>query len=467
MSDSFPLTEAGDAEFFADAFGDQVRFDHRQRRWLIFGDHRWVPDQDGQRFRLGLQSMRARHSDTMMIVDPEQRKKHFYWTLGGESRRRLTNMLALAENISPISDSGDGWDANPWLLGVENGVLDLQTGDLSKGRPEDRITMSVRAAYEPSADCPLWTQTVNDVFEGNADVIAFVRRALGYSLTGDTREQCLFMNWGDGANGKSTLINTISYLLGDYAEDLPFNTLELELQRGGASNDLAKLVQKRFVTSSETNDGMRLNEARVKALTGGDQMTARFMYAEFFTFQPIAKFWLATNHLPIVADDSHGFWRRMKLIPFKARFSGTRDKRTLREDLKAEAPGILRWLVQGCIEWQVYGLHAPKTVTQATADYQAESNPVSAFIEEACSIDAKCRVGAQPLYDAYRAWAADNGVAPMNQKRFGQQIGKQFHRDKRPGSGKTTYVGIGLLNRESTSVDPLDPSTLVLAETSL
>ena len=317
-SPALPLTEAGDAEFFASAFGHRVRFDHRRRRWLIFKEHRWVTDADGELYRRGLQAMRLRQRDSLAIKDEEKRKKHFGWTLNGESRKRIENMLALARALKPIADARQDWDPDPWLLGVHNGVLDLRTGKLRDGRPEDRITMSVRATYDPAATCPRWCRTVRRIFGGDRDLIDYLQRALGYSLTGITHEQCLFLNWGDGANGKGTLMNTVAWVLGDYADDLPFSALELH-RRASIPNDVAKLVGKRFVTSSETSDNIRLNEARIKALTGCDPITARFMHAEFFTFQPDAKFWLATNHKPLVHDDSYGFWRRMRVIPYKQR----------------------------------------------------------------------------------------------------------------------------------------------------
>jgi putative DNA primase/helicase len=448
----FPLTEAGDAEHFASAFGDRVRFDHRRGRWLVFMMHRWVPDADGELHRLGLMAMRLRQKQSLAIKGQEERKKHFGWAIGGESRKRMENMLEIAKSIKPISDRGDNWDSDPWLLGVENGVLHLRTAKLRPGRPEDRITMSARAPYDPTATCPLWEQTVTEIFDNDHELFDYVQRALGYSLTGITKEQYLFMNWGEGANGKGTLINTVAWVLGDYADDLPFSALELQ-QRANIPNDVAKLVGKRFVTSSETSDDIRLNEARIKALTGCDPITARFLHREFFTFQPAAKFWLATNHKPVVHDDSHGFWRRMRLIPFRQQFKKETDDKDLKQKLKAEAPGILRWLVEGCLAWQARGLEPPQVVQQATREYEAESDPLTEFFDDCCAIGQQYKIGAQQLYQGYRAWYEKRSAEAMNQKRFGQSIRQKFRFKER--SHCVTYFGIALNeSRRRGNADP-------------
>lgn len=446
LPDTFPLTESGDAEYFAASFGDQIRFDWRRHRWLIFIGHRWVPDADGELHRLAKQAIRDRQAAALSFTKDDERKARLRWATAGESRKRIENMIALARSVKPISDTGDSWDTDPWLLGVLNGVLDLRDGTVRPGRPDDRITMCIQAPFDPQASCDLWITKVQEIFDNRADLIDYVHRALGYSLTGITTEQCLFLNWGSGANGKGTLINTFGWLLGDYADDLPFSALELH-QRASIPNDVAKLVGRRFVTSSESNDGVQLNEARIKALTGCDPITARFMRAEFFTFQPVAKFWLATNHKPAVRDDSYGFWRRMRLIPFTQQFEGVKDDKDLKEKLKAEAAGILRWAVDGCLKWQQHGLQAPATVVLATREYEQECDPLAAFFESRCLLDAKCEVRASTLYKAYERWCFGRVKERdrMSMKRFGQQIRKRGFEAREDSEHRVSYFGIGLL----------------------
>jgi putative DNA primase/helicase len=202
----YALTESGDAEHFVDVFGDRVRFDHRRNSWLVFELHRWTPDADGQVDRLALEGIRLLQQQALLLSNLEEKKALSKWAIGGESRARLRNLLDLAKAMKPVSDSGDDWDADPWLLGCENGVLDLRTAELRPGRPEDRITMTVRASYDSNASCPLFERTVADIFGQDLEVIDYVKRAFGYSVSGITREQCLFVNYGGGGNGKGTLI---------------------------------------------------------------------------------------------------------------------------------------------------------------------------------------------------------------------------------------------------------------------
>jgi len=261
-------------------------------------------------------------------------------------------------------------------------------------------------------------------------VISFVHRAIGYSLTGVTTEQCLFMPYGIGANGKGTFTNTLGAVLGDYAYTMPFSTVEL-YQRSAIPNDLAALVGRRFVSASETTDGARLNEARLKALTGCDPITARFLHAEFFTYRPVAKFWLSVNHKPFVRDDSHGFWRRMRLLPFTQTFPVNP---TLSDDLWAEAPGILAWAVRGCLDWQRHGLTPPAVIAEATHQYKHESDPLAGFLDEACQRDPDAEIGASELYQHYKGWAERHGLNDrerLTATMFGRKIGERFQRRKK------------------------------------
>jgi putative DNA primase/helicase len=254
--------------------------------------------------------------------------------------------------------------SDPWLFGVENGVIDLRTGSLRAGRQKDFITMHSDLPFDASAKAERWEQFLREIFDGNEEVIDFVQRAVGYSLTGLTSEQCFFACWGAGSNGKTTFLEMLRQVLGSYAYNAPFSMLELTA-RGSIPNDVAALVNRRLVTGSETNELSRWNEQRVKVLTGCDDITARFLYNEFFTFTPIAKFWLAFNHKPIVDDASHGFWRRVRLIPFLHRFEGAAADQDLMKKLRAESPGILAWAVRGCLKWQQEGLGIPEIVKLA------------------------------------------------------------------------------------------------------
>jgi putative DNA primase/helicase len=250
----------------------------------------------------------------------------------------------------------------------------------------------------------------------------------------------LFVLYGVGGNGKSTFVNTLKFVLGDYAWNMPFSTIELR-DRAAIPNDLAALDGPRFVVAAETNDGSRLNEARVKALTGSDPVTARFLHQEFFTFEPNAKFWLSVNHKPVVRDDSHGFWRRIRLVPFTQTFA---QDPTLADALKAEAPGILAWAVRACLEWQERGLDAPPIVLDATKDYERDSDPLGAFIEEAVDLDAESQIRASELFEHYVMWAKNHGLGErerLTATGFGRKASERFEHE-RTRDGKV-YRGVG------------------------
>jgi putative DNA primase/helicase len=357
---------------------------------------------------------------------------------------RIDACIAIARSIRPIADSGDNWDNDTWLLGVNNGVVDLRTGELRPGRPDDRITMTTGVDFDPEAKCPRWEQFLTEVF-GETELIDWLWRALGYSLSGDTTEQCVFIGHGIGANGKGVFSGALHTALGDYAYSSPFSTFEL-YQRASIPNDLAALEFKRFVNSSETNDNTRLNEARIKAISGCDPITARYLHQEYFTFYPHLKLWLFVNHKPKVIDDSFGFWRRVRLIPFTNQFTGRADDRRLSEKLRAEAPGILAWLVRGCLEWQKRGLEpVPECVKVATQEYRQESDLLAEFIADKCIEHPQATTKASELYKTYKSWAENEGMRDrevLNSTAFGRRIHERYLKEKRGGT--VFYHGIGL-----------------------
>ncbi len=335
--------------------------------------------------------------------------------------------ITASSNFNTVRSDGRNWDADPWTLGVSNGVIDLRSGVLRPGRTDDRITRSTHVAFDPAADCQQWERFISDVFDHNEGLIQFIHRALGYSLTGITSEQALFLGNGTGSNGKGVLMRGVGRALGDYASVMPFSTLEMN-QRASIPNDLAALDGPRFVTSSETNEGSRINESRTKALTGCDPITARFLHGEYFTFVPAAKFWLFVNHLPVVRDDSHGFWRRIRQVPFTRTFENTPG---FEEGLHAEVVGILAWLVRGCLLWQADGLQVPDVVTTATNEYRTSSDVLADFLREACDLSPEAEVGASDMYQHYQMWASKAGLSDrerLTATKFGTKLVERFKR---------------------------------------
>ena len=440
----WPLTDTGNAEYLTSLFGHEIRFDHRRQRWLLWKEHRWDPDRDGHISRLAIDSARQRYQDSLLISDLKARQAAAKWAISSENRSKIDACIVIARSIKPVADNGENWDSDIWLLGVNNGVVNLKTGDLRPGRLGDRITMTTGVDFDPLAKCPRWEQFLTEVF-GETDLIDWLWRALGYTITGDTTEQCVFFGYGMGANGKGVFNGALQAALKDYAYSSPFSTFEL-YQRASIPNDLAALEFRRFVSSSETNDNTRLNEARIKAISGCDLVTARYLHEEFFTFRPHLKLWLFVNHKPKVIDDSFGFWRRVRLIPFTRQFSGKTDDRKLKGKLEAEAPGILAWLVRGCLEWQQRGLEPlPECIQVATRQYREESDIPTRFVADKCVEDPKIAIKANDLYSAYKVWAEAEGMSDrevLTATKFGLRMTERYKKEKRKDA--RYYVGIAL-----------------------
>lgn len=444
----FRRSDAGNGEYFARLYGDRVRYDHRRNRWLVWGGQWWRDDDTRAVRRLAKEAARERYGHATTITNLQERSAEARFAIGSESRQRLDAMLVQAQSEPPIADAGDRWDADPWLLGVANGVVDLRTGTLRAGSPDDRITLHTDVAFEPEAACPRWERFLDEVFAGDEELIRYIARAVGYSLTGDTSEQCLFTCHGSGSNGKTVFLTVVRTIAGTYAANTPFTTFELRT-RSAIPNDVAALAGKRLVTASETAEETRLNESRLKALTGGDPITARFLHGEFFTYRAVAKFWLAVNHKPRVNDDSYGFWRRVRLIPFVRQFGLDADPHLL-DKLGLELTGILAWAVRSALAWRDVGLQPPAAVTAATETYRAESDPLAEFVDACCVERDGLTVVATAAYKAYRAWAGEAGLSEresLSATAFGRRMSDRF--GKRHTNAGNLYLGVGLASNRT------------------
>jgi len=261
--------------------------------------------------------------------------------------------------------------------------------------------------YDPEATAPTWDAFLEKILP-NPEDRGFIQRAVGYSLTGNTKEQGVFLLYGNGANGKSTFIETIMSLLGDYAAQTDFSTFTVRKSET-VRNDLAALKDARFVSASETKQGKYLDEVVIKQSTGGEKITCRFLYGEYFSYRPKFKVWLSFNHKPIVRGADHGIWRRLKLVPFTVQIPDEEQDKDLTVTLSQELPGILNWALEGCREWLQNGLKEPESIRQATADYREEMDTVEGFLRERCQHDTTQKVFHKDLYEDYRFWAEDNG----------------------------------------------------------
>ena len=441
----FPRTDAGNAELFAHLYKDGLRYDHARDRWLVWCEHWWTEDEDEEVYRRAKAAARYRVQAANGFKEEKTREKEIKWATTSESRTRLEAALRLAKTERPLADTGIDWDSDRWLLGVANGVIELPTSKLREGRPSDKITLHTDIPFDREAQCPRWIQFLEEIFGGDRELIDFVHRAVGYSLTGKTEEQCLFYCYGVGANGKSTFLKIVRFVLGHYAYNLPFSAFELK-GRSSIPNDIAALDGRRFVTAIETNESVQLNEGRIKALTGCDPVTARYLFREFITFVPVSKIWLAFNHKPRVADDSPGFWRRIRLIPFLKEFKEEADDQGLEPKLQAEAQGILAWAMRGCLEWQEKGLGMPAVVREATQAYRKENDPLDDFITECCIVDPSVWTTASAIWKDYQRWAVQSGEdRRIDRRTFSRLLQARGFRKERYGHKRTwTWFGISL-----------------------
>lgn len=352
-------------------------------------------------------------------------------------------------------------DKGHFLLNAANGTVDLQSGKLRAHERTDLLTHDVEIPLNPTAAAPTWLQFLNSTFAGDADLIQFVQRAVGYSLTGDVREQMLLICHGVGSNGKSVFLNVLQKLLGALAFQAAPDLLMADKQRRHPTEQ-ADLFGKRLVVCQETGEGRRFNETLVKQLTGGDTITARRMHEDFWQFKPTHKLWLSTNHKPEIRGTDFAIWRRIRLIPFNVKFTDdgpARKDPEMEAKLTAELPGILAWAVAGCLDWQRHGLRPPAAVASATADYQAEMDVLAAWLGECCIVGKRFEAKAADLYRSYVGWCEQSGEFPEKQRKWGMRLKERgFTQFTNNGAW---WRGLGLTFRATEGTEPTEPKKAV------
>lgn len=405
----FAMTEDGVARAFTEVHADRLRFCHSSGRWHVWTGTHWRKEETKLAFNWARETARQRASSDPLSRDAKN--------LGKAAFASAVERFAQADRA--FAATSDAWDSDHWLLGTPNGTVDLRTGELRDARQEEMITKITAAApvpldsFDPSRDCPRWVAFLDFATGGDADAIRFLRQWFGYSLTGDTREEALLFVHGIGGSGKSTAINTIAALLGDYSVAVDTETITAQ-KHARHSTEIARLHGARMAYASETEAGRAWAENRIKQLTGGDTMTARFMRQDDFEFKPQLKLVVVGNNKPAFANVDGAIKRRFNVMPFDQKPAEA--DHGLKDALRAEFSGILSWAIQGCLDWQRNGLVRPEIMRETTAEYFDEMDTFSNWLADRCETGARFAATTEDLFDSWSWYARQNGEEPGNKR---------------------------------------------------
>lgn len=420
----YRLTDTGNAARFAVMHGEIVRHVAQWGRWFVWDGTRWPHDDTGEVVRLARVTNASIYREAADEPDEMRRKALSQHAVRSESDPKIRAMLHLAESEPGIAIRAQDFDRDPWTLNVANGTIDLRTGTLRAHRREDLLTKLAPVEFDPQATCPMFDAFLQRIMDHSKQLIAYLQRAIGSALAGVVLEHVLFVLYGLGANGKSTLLNLILRLLGNYAKRAAPGLL---MRKYGDTHptEIADLYGARFVASIEVEEGKRLAEVLTKELTGGDRLKARRMREDFWEFDPTFKLFLAVNHKPTIRGTDEAIWRRIREVPFTISIPKAEQDTRLLEKLIGEGPGILNWMLRGCLCWQGDGLKDPPEVEAATEEYRAEMDVLGDFLTECVCADRLGSVTAKILYAGYTKWCEENGEKPVSQKRLGSSLSER------------------------------------------
>lgn len=438
--------DTGNADRFIDRYGHLYKHSYITNKFYIYDGQKWKVDDRGAIRKLidemieSIRNEKVLHSED--VTEEEAREafqKYYKKTRGTQSKKNIMNELMHRKTVTP-----DEFDKDDMLLNVANGYIDLTSRELYKHDIYRMFSQIANTDYSEKMQPAVWLDFLNDIFAGDKAVIRYIQKALGYSLTGSTREQVMFILFGKGRNGKSIFVETIAEILGDYSNNMQAKSLMVK-KNDNVNTDIARLSKARFVTSSEPNEGFRFDEGLIKQITGGDKVTARFLYAEEFEYTPKFKIWVSTNHKPIIRGTDDGIWRRLVLIPFDVQIPEEKVDKDLKYKLLREAPAILNWMAEGAYMWMREGLELPEKLKASSKAYRTEMDVIEQFIEDECKRVDDGRVKANELYSVYKNWANENNAYKMSNKDFGQKMKEKF-KSKRMTNGMF-YLGLEIPNK--------------------
>lgn len=434
-------TDIANARRFAAAHGADVRFTP-ERGWFVWDGCRWLVDDKS----LGV-TERAKRT-ALAIFDEVRtatdRKSMFRHAQASQSKRAVEAMIWLARSEPGIPARLTDFDADGWLLNIKNGTINLRNGELGPHRREDLISNLVNVPFELGAECELWDAFLWRVTDRNDELYNYLRRFVGYLLVADTSDQSLHFLHGIGANGKTVFCEVLMRVLGDYAITVSPDMIMMR-RHSGIPNDIARLRGVRAALMNETSQGARFDEARLKDLTGGDTLTARFLHQEFFDFPPTHRIVIRGNHKPAISGTDEGISRRLRLVPFTVSIPPDEQDRDLLRKFEAELPGILQWAIAGCLEWQRDGLKPPALITEAVRQYREESDTLGRFIEEQCTMRALSQVKSSAFYSTYQRFCEAAGERWIHSKDLPHEMQRRGFQWKRGTGGQRLYLGLELI----------------------
>lgn len=447
----YTFDDTGNAKRFYDTYKNNVRYNYDNNTWMIFNGKVWEEDKE-EKIKVLADKLIIQMREEIKNINKEE-EKELYVSAKKNINRMANNsgkeaMLKEAKHLLPIRNND--FDKEPYLFVCDNGVINLKEKKMYSFNMIDHTTQMLSKkspiTFDPNATCPLFMGFLNDIFFQDNEQIEYLQIALGYSLTAETKEQCMFQCVGSGGNGKGVLFNTLDDILGTYATTIQIETLLFKPTNGGAqaSPDLARLSGARWVKTSEPSEGQKFNEGLVKQITGEDKISARFLYGTIFEFMPRFKIWIMANNRIIIRGRDDGIWRRMRILEFNRKFNEAEQDKNLKYKLQQEYNGILNWLIEGAYKYYQYGLKTPNKVMLATEDYKKEMDILSQFIEEEIVFtkNEKDKINATKLYEEYAVWAQKGKEYTMSKTKFGIEASKKLNK-KRNGSGNY-YVGIKL-----------------------
>jgi putative DNA primase/helicase len=419
-------TDWGNARRLIARHGDGIHYVAEWDTWIVWNDKsgRWETDRNGAVMRLAEETVLSILNEALTLNNQADRNELLRHAMRSQSEARLTAMVNLARAEEGVTISAEMLDADPWLLGIQNGEINLRQGTFQPPRREDLITKCAGTPFDPNADCPNWEQFLQTITGNDPHLQGYLQRVAGYVLTGSVREEVTFMPYGTGRNGKSTFRETIHSLMGSYALAADANLLVERKVAGGATEEIARLKGKRFVAVNETAENDQLNEARVKFITSQDMITARTLYGHFFDFFPTHKAFITTNHKPLIRGTDEGIWRRVHLIPFTTAIDASAVEKDFRERrLVPELSGILNWALAGLAAYLKEGLNPPSSVLGSTQEYRADMDVVGQWIQERCELDPHATITTGAAYIDYSCWANEEVGWALSKLKFRRHLG--------------------------------------------